>query len=123
MKSRFYVFLLFSIFCLSCKNEIAAQDKSKKIEEKFKKEQGILVDVRTDEEWNEGHHPNAIHADWNGGEFKKQMQSWDTSKSYFLHCAGGGRSEKAVEYMKSKGFIKSYNLGGYDQVKNLKLDK
>jgi phage shock protein E len=106
----------------SCKNEISGQAKGKDIETQFKKDSGILVDVRTLDEWNEGHHKKAIHSDWNSGEFKEQSKNWDPSKAYYLHCAAGVRAGKAADYLKSKGFKKVYNLGGYDDVKNLKLE-
>ena len=117
----FFCILLLLGF-LSCKNEISGQDKSKNIEAQFKKDSGILVDVRSMDEWNTGHHPKAMHSDWNSGELKTQSMNWDPNKAYYLHCAGGGRSGQAMEYLKNKGFKKVYNLGDYDDVKKLKLE-
>jgi phage shock protein E len=122
MKNTVLLSVLLFLGMFSCKSDISAQQDLKNLESRIKKENGILVDVRSLEEWNSGHHPKAIHLDWNGSTFKTVSASWDTSRSYYLHCAGGGRSARAVDYLKSKGFNKVYNLGGYDDVKNLKLE-
>lgn len=122
MKQNIFLFMLLFLGFFSCKNEVSGQTKPKNIEAQIIKDKGILVDVRTMEEWNEGHHPKAIHSDWNSGEFKEQSKTWDPSKAYYLHCAAGGRSAEATKFLKSKGFHKVYNLGGYDDVKNLKLE-
>lgn len=118
--------LIFSLFIIlglsSCKNDATAQNKAKQIETQIKKDSGILIDVRTIEEWNSGHHPKAIHISWDNGDFQLQSKNWDPNKAYYLHCAAGGRSGSAAEFLKGKGFKKVYNLGGYDDVKNLKLD-
>lgn len=122
MKQNIFLSALLIFSLLSCKTEVTGQNKIKDIAAQFKKDSGILVDVRTPEEWNEGHHPKAILADWNSGDFKKQAATWNPSNSYYLHCAAGGRSGQAVEYLKSKGFKKVYNLGGYNDVLKLKLE-
>ncbi len=122
MKNCKLLLALLFLGIVSCKSNVNAQLNGKEIETRYKKENAVLVDVRTMEEWNSGHHPKAIHLDWYSDEFKKKTASWDSSGTYFLHCAGGGRSSKAVDYLKSKGFNKVYNLGGYDDIKNLKLD-
>lgn len=122
MKQYSILSILIVLGMFSCKSDIASQNKLKDIETQFKTEKGILVDVRSLEEWNSGHHTKAIHLDWNGGEFENKTKSWDPEKSYFLHCSVGGRSSKATNYLKSKGFKKVYNIGGYDDIKNLKLE-
>ena len=116
--------LIVSFFLISlvfaCKNDSIGQGNPKNIAEQIAKDPGIIVDVRTPEEWNSGHHQRAIHADWDNGQFQKEASKWDPSKTYYLYCAAGGRSSEATEYLKSKGFKKVFNLGGYNQAKNLK---
>lgn len=119
MITRFFCFIGLFMF-LACQNSVSGQEFVKDPAAQMKKEPGTIVDVRTLDEWNSGHHPKALHADWLSDDFKKKSASWDKSKSYYLHCAAGGRSGEAVQYLKSKGFKKVYNLGGYDRVKNLK---
>lgn len=116
--SAFLTFLLFSFF--ACQQPSVAQGTVKDPASQMKKEPGTIVDVRTLDEWNSGHHPKAIHADWLSDDFRKKSAGWDKNKTYYLHCAGGGRSGDAVEFLRKNGFKKVYNLGGYDSVKNLK---
>lgn len=117
MFTRLSFFASFILF-ISC--QVSGQDFVKDPAAQMKKQPGTIVDVRTLDEWNTGHHPKAIHADWLSDDFRKKSAGWDKSKTYYLHCAAGGRSGEAVEYLKKNGFKNVYNLGGYDRVKNLK---
>ncbi|MBK6545051.1 MAG: rhodanese-like domain-containing protein [Saprospiraceae bacterium] len=120
MKLNSILFGILVFFMISCKNESIGQTGPNDIKKQIEKDPGIMVDVRTLDEWNSGHHPRAIHADWEKGDFVKQSKSWDTSKTYYLYCAAGGRSSQATEHLKKNGYKKVINLGGYDAVKNLK---
>ncbi len=119
---RFQALVLFSVIAsfFSCQAPVQAQDVVKDIPAQLKKEPGQIVDVRTLDEWNEGHYKSAIHADWLSDDFKNKAAKWDKNKTYYLYCAAGGRSSKATQYLKTQGFKKVYNLGGYDRLKDLK---
>lgn len=114
------VFSILVLALFACNQPSNAQGIVKDVAAQLKKEPGTIVDVRTPEEWNSSHHPKAIHADWLSDDFRKKSANWDKNKTYYLHCASGGRSSEAVEYLRKNGFKKVYNLGGYDQIKNLK---
>ena len=73
---------------------------------------GILLDVRTPEEYDSGHLPGAINIDIMGPDFHEQVDTLDTSKTYYVYCRSGGRSSTACKYMKSKGINEVYNLKG-----------
>jgi len=73
----------------------------------------IVLDVRTDEEINEGIIKNAIHADiQNPQEFMTILERLDKEKSYYVYCRSGKRSQMACEIMKQSGFKTTYNLDG-----------
>ena len=73
----------------------------------------VIIDVRTEEEVNEGHIPNAIHLDiFKGQEFIDALKELDTEKSYFVYCRSGARSGQACSIMNQLGFEKAYNLMG-----------
>lgn len=95
----------------------SGQSKPVDVKALMDKKPGILIDVRTLQEWNSGHHKLAIHHDWNSGEFKKASAKFDKNKTYYLYCAAGGRSGQATEYLKSQGFKNVVNLGGYSDIK------
>jgi len=71
-----------------------------------------VVDVRTPEEFSEGHLQNALNFNWNGNDFDNQISSLDKSKPVFVYCRSGARSAKAAESMRSKGFKEVYELQG-----------
>ena len=70
----------------------------------------ILLDVRTPEEYAEGHLAGAKNLDYNAPNFTEQIQQLDPDQKYMLYCAGGGRSGKSLEIMKEMGFKQVYNV-------------
>lgn len=78
-----------------------------------KKENPLIIDVRTAGEVAEGIIPGAtIFADVNDATFDTTIATLDTSKSYIVYCRSGARSNKAADIMLSKGFKNIYNLSG-----------
>ncbi len=73
----------------------------------------VVLDVRTDEEWNEGIIPKAIHNDiYKGQGFIYRLEELDKSKNYYVYCKAGGRSAQACSIMNQLGFENTYNLVG-----------
>lgn len=71
----------------------------------------LLVDVREDDEYAEGHLPNAISIPLS--VLQDRYSEIDSSgKPIVLVCARGGRSAKAAEFIASKGYTNLYNLEG-----------
>ncbi|MFI5204364.1 MAG: rhodanese-like domain-containing protein [Flavobacteriales bacterium] len=75
-------------------------------------EPGQLVDVRTPGEVANGKLKGSVNYDYNGSDFKNQMQKIDKNTTVYVYCAGGGRSAKAMEWMKTNGFVSVVNLDG-----------
>ena len=81
--------------------------------EKLRKDASVVVlDVRTAEEFADGHMPGAINLDIRGGKFAQTLAGLDKSKTYLVHCAVGGRSAKACGQMDGLKFEKVLNLSG-----------
>ncbi len=95
------------------KGGISSADAVKMIKE----QPGVVVDVRTASEVSGGILQDAIHADYMSGQFEKKSADFDKSKTYYIYCASGVRSAKAVQSLKSKGFEKVYNIGGFSGLK------
>ncbi|NOT38838.1 MAG: rhodanese-like domain-containing protein [Saprospiraceae bacterium] len=115
MKNLGFILAGIAMFVLVLK--IYSQSKPVKMSELLIKNPGVVIDVRTIDEWNSGHYKNALHLDWLNGDLKKECANFDKSKTYYLYCAAGGRSGQATEYMKSLGFRNVVNLGGYSNLK------
>jgi rhodanese-related sulfurtransferase len=76
----------------------------------------VLLDVRTAEEYEEGHLAQARNVDYKRDDFRQQVGKLDKSKPYFVYCKAGVRSEKAADIMKELGFRQVYTLdGGIDE--------
>ncbi|MBK7038550.1 MAG: rhodanese-like domain-containing protein [Bacteroidetes bacterium] len=71
-----------------------------------------LIDVRTPEEYSQGHLQNAVNIDWNGNSFATQISTLDKSKPVYVYCLSGKRSGAAADKMRSDGFTEVYELAG-----------
>ncbi|WP_162427301.1 rhodanese-like domain-containing protein [Pontibacter pudoricolor] len=83
--------------------------------------EGVLVDVRTTQEFEAGHLTGASNADLLNGTFAKSIKDWDKEKTYYLYCKSGNRSGKAAQLMQEAGFKNIYNIGGYQDLKSAGL--
>ena len=79
----------------------------------------VILDVRTEDECNEGIIPNAVMIDiYKGQGFIYQVEELDKSKNYYVYCKAGGRSAQACGVMNQLGFENTFNLeGGFMQWK------
>jgi hydroxyacylglutathione hydrolase len=72
-----------------------------------------IVDVRSPEEWSEGHLPGALHIPL--AQLPDRVGALDASAPIVLHCKGGGRSSIATSFLQSRGMTNVSNLaGGFD---------
>ena len=82
----------------------------------------ILLDVRTPEEYNEGHIEKALNINWNSSSFAEQANQLDKQKTVFVYCLAGGRSASAANKLQEMGFANIYELqGGFLQWKAASL--
>lgn len=72
----------------------------------------VLLDVRTPEEFSEGHLKNALNYDFKSADFKAKIAELDKNKTYYLYCKSGKRSATAAAEMRSQGFTPIYELEG-----------
>lgn len=74
---------------------------------------GIILDVRTDEEVEEGIIPGAKQINISDpASFMENANKLDKSKNYYIYCRSGGRSAQACAVLESMGIEKTYNLLG-----------
>lgn len=89
--------------------KLSGEDFLKKYKET---ESAILLDVRTEEEYSEGHIDNAHNINFQGPAFSEEIAKLDSSKTYFVYCRSGNRSGKAIAQMRSVGINTIYELEG-----------
>lgn len=71
-----------------------------------------LVDVRTQEEWDEGHAPQARHvplADLEAGELPTDIPK---DAKVYVYCRSGNRSGVAIGILEQAGYTDVTNIGG-----------
>lgn len=73
----------------------------------------VILDVRTEDEYNDGIIASALNIDIHQGPaFISAIEALDKSKNYYVYCRSGARSAKACEIMNELGFENAYNLLG-----------
>lgn len=72
----------------------------------------VLVDVRTDKEFDQGHVKNALHYDVLQSGFSEAIENLDKNKKYYVYCRSGRRSAKAQQIMQKEGFTDVCNVEG-----------
>ena len=73
-------------------------------EKQLKQPEVQLIDVRTPEEFSQGHLENAKNINIMAEDFDAQVASLDKSKPVMVYCKSGGRSARASERLKELGF-------------------
>lgn len=69
------------------------------------KEKVQLVDIRTQEEFNQGHLENADNINVLDSSFTKQITKYKKDIPVYVYCtAGGKRSQDAAKILKNKGY-------------------
>lgn len=71
-----------------------------------------LVDVRTPQEYEEGHIIDFINIDFLSEDFQTRIKRLDKTKPVIVYCRSGGRSSRCASQLIEKGFVKVYDLEG-----------
>ena len=71
----------------------------------------LIIDVRTPEEYNEGHLDNAINIEYQDIVLKLEEKNISKSMPIIVYCKSGGRSKQAFESLEGNGFTHVYDLG------------
>jgi phage shock protein E len=111
--------IILFLICLVNAALLYAQDTTGKaiseteFAKKMHKKKTVVLDVRTPDEYKEGHIKNAINYNvLDSLAFEKQIATLPKNKKYLLYCRGGIRSGKALVMMQQKGFKHLYHLAG-----------
>ena len=75
-------------------------------------ERYVLIDVRTQDEFNEGHLEKATLIDFYSENFPEEIAKLDRDKEYLVYCHSGGRSSKCMKMMGDMGFKNVFNMSG-----------
>ena len=107
MKNKINImFIVFVLFITGCNNN---NDIKSIIEDK----NTIIIDVRTEEEYNERHIDRAINIPVDN----IQNIKIEKNKTIVVYCRSGVRSKKAYDMLLSMGYTDVHDLGGIDNYK------
>ena len=113
MNKLFVAVLLISILISSCAigqitNDIDIDEFRKKmVSEKY-----VLVDVRTEKEFDDGHIEDALNIDYFSDTFSDEISNIGLENPVLVYCRSGNRSGKSMKIMSDLGFKEVYNLIG-----------
>lgn len=84
-----------------------------KFETGIKQAEVQLLDVRTPEEYEEGHIANAMLANINNkAEFDHRVAALDKDRPVYVYCLAGPRSTRAASILRDRGFKNVVELSG-----------
>jgi len=99
--------VLFLSLCLSgCGSDKMSEIKKIMAENKY-----VIVDVRTKEEYNQGHLIDSINIPYN----ELQQAKLDNNKVILVYCASGNRSSMAYNILTNLGY-EVYDMGAFSKI-------
>lgn len=113
MKLSYFLFtIIFSLVSLSIHAQIADTDTLKSL---TVRKGTVIVDVRTAEEYDEGHIESSINIPLQ--ILADSIKSLKHYEKVIVICRSGRRSAKAKAELEEAGFTNVYNGGGWEHLK------
>ena len=72
----------------------------------------VLLDVRTAQEYREGHLPKSMNIDWLQSSFATKAAKLPKNQPIYVYCRSGKRSASAAKWLMDQGFEQVINLSG-----------
>ena len=113
MKNTIYLLLsLCIISCVDTNSQVIENIGVSAFESLTKKEDAIILDVRTFQEFGSGHIKDATNIDFYANDFIDKLKIVRKDVPVYVYCKSGGRSSSAARKMQVLGFNRVYNLVG-----------
>lgn len=116
MRKLLTVVCLAAAFAVPVAAQAAAAKSAEKTAAQPAKAKGIWIDVRTPEEFKEGHLKDAVNIPVDQIGARIGSVSPDKSAPVNLYCRSGRRSEAALQELKKMGYTNVTNHGGYQDL-------
>jgi rhodanese-related sulfurtransferase len=94
---------------------------AKEFKSKLSDKSAVVLDVRTTDEFKEGHLDKAVNKNVHDKDFDTYCTTLDRDKIYFVYCLAGKRSHTAAESMRKKGLTVFELQGGIESWNEAKL--
>jgi len=92
--------------------DISTQEAYDMIQQNQNNPDFIIIDVRTPEEFAEGHLEDAVNIDFYSDMLASELSVMNKDKAYLIYCRSGGRSGSTLDIMEDEGFLEVYNILG-----------
>ena len=77
----------------------------------------LLVDVRSEEEFTEGHMDGAVNIEWDKTDDLIAAIGDDKQRQVVFYCRSGNRAGKAKSALEEKGYSGVYNATGFSALR------
>jgi thioredoxin 1 len=93
-----------------CQNRGVIQVNAAEFEQLVRTKPGVLLDVRTQREFKNGHIENAGQLNYYALDFRKRLLLLPKDQPIYLYCNTGYRSDRAASFLIRNGYTNVYNL-------------
>lgn len=101
---------------ISCNTKSQSQSDSITVvtptEFKEKSVNQTIIDIRTPQEFSEGHIEGAVNINYFDNNFLDQIAKYEKNQPIFIYCRSGNRTTAASKKIADFGFTKIYDLEG-----------
>lgn len=105
------LFLSAIVLFIGCSNAQLYQNvDSKAFSELIAAGKGIVLDVRTPQEYSRGHIDGSTLISTNDPKFVDKVRLLQKDKPLYIYCLTGSRSRAVANYLSQNGYSKVYNL-------------
>lgn len=104
-----FILVIFITNIGSSKKSAINTPKVSSISDIVQDENIVLIDVRTEEEYDSGHIPRAINIPYT--EIENEVD-YDKDKPIAVYCRTGKRSKEVALTLEKMGYTKIYDIGG-----------
>lgn len=108
----FGLLFLFPLFTVPAFNQdpTVRQVNSHEFKRLVDEQEGLLLDVRTKREFQNGHIENSGNLNYYALDFRKRLLLLPKDKPVYLYCNTGYRSDRAAGFLIRNGYQEVYNL-------------
>jgi rhodanese-related sulfurtransferase len=89
---------------------VTPDEAQKRIDDTDPARRPLVLDIRTPEEFADGHIKGAVNIDSFDPAFQQKLAKLDRSKPVLVHCAAGGRSGRALPAIEALHFSEVLHL-------------
>ena len=90
--------------------EVTVEQARELIQKRAGTAEFVILDVRTPEEFAQGHLSGAVNVNLMAPDFESRLGALDRGKTYLVYCRTGNRSAKAIQTMGRLGFRSVYHM-------------